>query len=56
MLSFPFLWQLLLQFFDRLEEVAEFFDAGEDLVGAELQEFDPLLLKAIFNFGPFQGR
>jgi len=34
----PFLRQLLFEFFDRLEEVAEFFDAGEDLIGAELQK------------------
>jgi len=31
----PFLRQLLFQFFDRSEEVALFFNTGEDLVGNE---------------------
>jgi hypothetical protein len=31
----PFFRQFLFEFFDRFEDVAHFFDSGEDLVGAE---------------------
>lgn len=47
-----FLRQLLLQLLDGLEEVGEFFDASEDLIGAEFQQLDFFLFQAIFNLVP----
>jgi hypothetical protein len=47
-----FLRQLLFEFFDRLEEVTEFFHTGEDLIGAEFQQLDFFLFQAIFNLVP----
>jgi len=34
----PFVWQFLFEFLDRGEEVARFFNAGDNFVGAEFQK------------------
>ena len=51
----PLLRQFLFQFLDRLEEVAEFFDAGANLIGAEFQKLCFFLFQAVFNFSPGDG-
>jgi ABC-type uncharacterized transport system permease subunit len=42
----------LLEFLDRREEVAVFFDAGEGFVGAEFQEIRFFLFQASLDFVP----
>ncbi len=51
----PLLRQFLFQFLDRLEEVAEFFGADENLIGAESQKLRLFLFQTVLNFSPSDG-
>ena len=50
--SIPLLRQLLFQFLDRLEEIAEFFNADQSFVGPEFQQPGVFLFQAFFDFVP----
>lgn len=48
----PLFGQLLFEFFDRREEIAHLFDAGESFVGAELQEVGFFLFQTVCDLFP----
>ena len=51
-LQVPLLRQLLLQRFDRLEKIAHFFDALEDLFGRKDEQLRVFLLQGSFALRP----
>ena len=48
----PFVRQFLFEFLDRGEQVARFFNAGDNFVGAEFQQIDFLLFQTVGDFVP----